>query len=307
MFSSLHREATHVLMEELERAGVTGYVGKVNMDRNSPDELRETTEESLRETRRFIEECKYRYRHLQPILTPRFTPSCTDELMKGLGELKREYGLRVQSHLSENLDEVAWVKALHPDCEFYYQTYKKYGLWAENTVMAHCVYSCEEERSAMKRAGVVAAHCPDSNVNIASGLAPVRLMLEDGVRVALGSDIAGGALLSMRDTATSAVRTSKFRWLFSDKKEDFLTVAEAFYLATSAGQEYFGAGPGFQAGDSLHALVLDDGRLPETPKPLTIPERLERLMYFTADDTIAARYSEGAQRGPYAGANVRVS
>nr|HMM33022.1 guanine deaminase [Clostridia bacterium] len=116
------------------------------------------------------------------------------------------------------------------------------------------------------------------------------------VNVVLGSDIAGGALLSMRDTATAAVRASKFRWLFSDKKENFLTVAEAFYLVTSAGQSYFGAGPGFQKGDSLHALVLDDSTLPEASRPLSLCERLERLMYAIDDNTIVARYSEGELR-----------
>jgi guanine deaminase len=296
MFSSVHRESTHVLMEELERAGVTGYVGKVNMDRNCPGNLRETTEESLIETRRFIEECEGRYKHLKPILTPRFTPSCTNELMQGLGELKKEYGLRVQSHMSENREEINWVKELHPDCELYYQTYEKYGLWSENTIMAHCVYSGSKERAAMKENSVIAAHCSDSNLNIASGIAPVRQMLEEGIHVVLGSDIAGGALLSMRDAATSAVRASKMRWLNSGKKEDFLTVIEAFYLATSAGQSYFHAGPGFKKGDALHALVLDDSRLPET-RPLTLTERLERLMYASSDDTIVARYSEGTLRG----------
>lgn len=306
MFSSVHREATHVLMEELERAGVTGYVGKVNMDRNCPDNIRETTEASLIETRRFIEECEGCYKHIKPILTPRFTPSCTNELMQGLGELKKEYGLRVQSHLSENRDEIDWVKELHPDCELYYQTYEKYGLWSENTVMAHCVYSCEKERAAMRESGVVAAHCSDSNMNIASGIAPVRQMLEEGVHVVFGSDIAGGALLSMRDAATSAVRASKMHWLSSGKKQGFLTVTEAFYLITSAGQSYFGAGPGFQKGDALHALVLDDSRLPET-RPLTLSERLERLMYASSDDTIVARYSEGAlcDQQPCAGGNVK--
>ncbi len=310
MFSSVHREATHVLMEELERAGVTGYVGKVNMDRNCPDNIRETTEKSLMETRRFIEECEGRYKHIKPILTPRFTPSCTNELMQGLGELKKEYGLRVQSHLSENRDEIDWVKELHPDCELYYQTYEKYGLWSENTVMAHCVYSCEKERAAMKESGVVAAHCSDSNMNIASGIAPVRQMLEEGVHVVLGSDIAGGALLSMRDAATSAVRASKMHWLSCGKKQDLLTVTEAFYLITSAGQRYFDAGPGFKKGDALHALVLDDSRLPET-RPLTLSERLERLMYASSDDTIVARYSEGilcetlCNQQPCAGGNVK--
>lgn len=101
MFSSLHTDATLVLMDELERAGVTGYVGKVNMDRNGlPGKLQETTEESVRETLRWLDGCHFA--HVKPIITPRFTPSCTNELMAGLGKLANERGLYVQSHLSEN-------------------------------------------------------------------------------------------------------------------------------------------------------------------------------------------------------------
>ena len=114
MFSSLHTDATLILMEELERAGVTGYVGKVNMDRGS-EMLRETTEESKRETLRWLDACG-QFRRIKPILTPRFTPSCTDALLAWLGKLGEERGLYVQSHLSENDGEIALVKSLHPDC-----------------------------------------------------------------------------------------------------------------------------------------------------------------------------------------------
>ena len=154
MFSSLHTDATWILMEELERAGVTGYVGKVNMDRNGlPGILQETTEESVRETLRWLEGCHFD--HVKPILTPRFTPSCTDELMAALGRLAQEKGLYVQSHLSENLGEIQWVKELHPDCQQYWETYDKYGLWKEHTIMAHCVYSGEEEIQRMIARGKV--------------------------------------------------------------------------------------------------------------------------------------------------------
>ena len=98
MFSSLHTDATLILMEELEKAGVTGYVGKVNMDRNGSPELQETTEQSKRETLRWLDACG-RFKTVKPILTPRFTPSCTDELMSWLGKLAAERGLYVQSHL----------------------------------------------------------------------------------------------------------------------------------------------------------------------------------------------------------------
>ena len=113
MFSSLHTDATLILMEELEKAGVTGYVGKVNMDRNGSPELQETTEQSMRETLRWLDECA-RFTAVKPILTPRFTPSCSDELMRWLGSLARERGLYVQSHLSENTGEIAWVKSSAP-------------------------------------------------------------------------------------------------------------------------------------------------------------------------------------------------
>ena len=145
MFSSLHREATLILMEELERAGVTGYVGKVNMDRNGIPALQEGTEESKRETLRWLEECQG-FRCVKPIVTPRFTPSCTDGLMEFLGELAQERGLPIQSHLSENTSEGAWVRELHPDCEQYWETYAKYGLWNSRTLMAHCVWSDARER-----------------------------------------------------------------------------------------------------------------------------------------------------------------
>ena len=128
MFSSLHTDATLILMEELEKAGVTGYVGKVNMDRNGSPELQETTEQSKRETLRWLDACG-RFKTVKPILTPRFTPSCTDELMSWLGKLAAERGLYVQSHLSENKGEIAWVKELCPDCAQYWESYDRAGLW----------------------------------------------------------------------------------------------------------------------------------------------------------------------------------
>ena len=249
MFSSLHREGTLILMDALERAGLTGFVGKVNMDRNSPDCLRETCEESLAQTRRWLDECAGRYAHIKPILTPRFTPSCSDALMEGLGRLAEEYELPVQSHLSENDAEIEWVRALHPDCAQYWETYAKFGLWKRGTIMAHCVHSDARERAAMRSAGVWVAHSPDSNTNLYSGVAPVRKMLSEGLSVALASDVAGGAKLSMLHAAAEAIRASKLRYYYSGKRPDeaYLTVPEAFYLATSAGQQYFGAG-GFLRG-----------------------------------------------------------
>lgn len=291
MFSSLHTDATLVLMDELERAGVTGYVGKVNMDRNGlPGKLQETTEESVRETLRWLDAC--RFEHIKPILTPRFTPSCTDELMTHLGKLANERGLYVQSHLSESTNEIAWVKELHPECSQYWETYDKYGLWKDHTLMAHCVWSDERERAAMKDAGVTVVHCPDSNVNVCSGTAPVRAMLEEGMKVALGSDIAGGDHLNMFDVTASAIRASKVRQMTDPAHPAFLTVPEAWYLATSAGAAFFGEAPGFAPGNPLHAMVLSDDALPQS-HPLTARERFERCIYRRQQGALRAVWSAG--------------
>ncbi len=289
MFSSLHRKATLILMEELEKAGLTGFVGKVNMDRNGGKNLQETTEESMQETLRWLEECQD-FPHIKPVLTPRFTPSCSDELMAFLGKLAVERGLPVQSHLSENTAELELVRQLHPDCAQYWETYAKYGLWTEQTAMAHCVWSDERERAAMRKAGVTAVHCADSNLNLCSGVSPVRALLNEGVKVALGSDVAGGDTLSMFDVVASTIRASKARRILDDWKTDFLTSAEGWYLGTSAGAAFFGAKPGFAIGEPLHALVLDDGALP----PLSTPEeRLSRFITRRQDGAVRAVWSDG--------------
>lgn len=292
MFSSLHTEATWILMEELERAGVTGYVGKVNMDRNAlPGVLEETTEESVRETIRWLDGC--RFEHVRPIITPRFTPSCTDELMAELGKIAREHGLYVQSHLSESTNEIAWVRELSPGCARYWETYDKFGLWKDHTLMAHCVHSDDEELRAMREHGVVAVHCADSNINIISGVCPVRHLLDAGVRVTLGSDIAGGAQLAMNKVVTMSIRASKMRRILDGWQGDFLTVEEGYYLGTTAGHRYFGAGGGFAVGDKLHAIVVDDGDLPEPTRPLSVQERFERALYMMHRHNITAVYSDG--------------
>ena len=290
MFSSLHRESTLVLMEELEKAGVTGYVGKVNMDRNGGENYQETTQESMDETVKWIEQCNFE--HVKPVITPRFTPTCTNELMEFLGKLAAEKDLPIQSHLSENTGEIAWVKELHPDCQQYWETYAKYNMWNDRTVMAHCVWSDERERKAIKDAGVWVCHCASSNEDLISGYAPIRVMLDEGVRVVLGSDIAGGDHISMFDNVTASIRASKARRIMTNWETDFLTVAEAYYLGTSAACEFFGEKPGFAAGNPLHAIVVRDDDLPDV-RQRTTQERFERSMYRRQKDAIRAVYSAG--------------
>lgn len=292
IFATLHRPATLRLMQLLEQAGMPCYVGKVNMDRNSPDYLRETTEQSLTETRCWLEESGT-FRLVHPILTPRFTPSCTDALMAGLGRLQREFGVPMQSHLSENLSEIAWVQDLCPGTRFYGEAYAQFGLFGGDcpTVMAHCVWSGEEERALMKENGVFIAHCPQSNMNVSSGIAPVKQYLQEGQKVGLGSDVAGGAHLSIFRAMTDAIQCSKLRWRLVDQETPALTVPEALYMATKGGGAFFGRVGSFEPGYGFDAVVMDDSALPTT-RACTLTERLERIVYLS-DGRPCAKYAAG--------------
>ena len=290
MFSSIHSEATLILMDELEKAGITGYVGKVNMDRNGGADYQETTEDSISDTLRWLEGCCFE--HIKPMITPRFTPSCSDKLLEALGRIAKEKNLPIQSHLSENTGELELVASLHPDCQQYWETYRKYGLWTDRTLMAHCVWSDERERKGIRDAGVWVVHCPSSNENLVSGYAPVRVMLSEGLNVVLGSDIAGGDHLSMFKNITAAIRASKARRIMDNWQPDFLSVPEAFYLATSAPASFFGEKPGFAPGNKLHAIVIDDDGLPNV-RPLSVRERFERCVYRRVHGAARAVYSEG--------------
>ena len=209
IFGTIHREAALLLIDLMEGTGIVSCVGKVNMDREAPQELRESSaEESAHDTIDFINTAAERgYTLTKPILTPRFIPSCSNELLDALAKIRRTYGLPVQSHLSENPEEVELVAKLMPDAEFYGDGYDRYGLFGRDapTIMAHCVYSSEAETERIRANGVWVAHCPNSNMNLASGIAPIRKYLDAGIRVGLGSDVAGGQSESIFRAITDAV------------------------------------------------------------------------------------------------------
>lgn len=298
VFGTIHPAATRLLMELLEASDLKTYVGKVNMDQNCTDTLNEkTADASLNATTEWLNGVTETFRNTQPILTPRFAPTCSDALIHGLGELQRAYHLPVQSHLSENLSEIAWVSELFPWSSFYGDVYDHYGLFGRETktVMAHCVYSCEEEIQRMKTNGVYIAHCPQSNINLASGIAPARRYLEEGIPMGLGTDMAGGANLSMFRCMADAVGASKLYWRLIDQEKKPLSMEEAFYLATTGGGSFFGKTGSFQAGYELDALVIDDSGI-RTPKALTVRERLERYIYLAEEGgKLVRKYTAGKE------------
>lgn len=296
IFATRHEEATVRLMELLEEAGVCAYVGKVCMDRNSPDPLRELdADTSANATKRWISACQEKgFSRVKPILTPRFIPTCTDELMEQLSEIQKQYQLPMQSHLSENIGEIAWVKELCPWSESYGEAYEHFGLFGKEvpTIMAHCVHSTKEEREKMLNNGVFIAHCPQSNTNLSSGIAPVRVYLEENHRIGLGSDIAGGASLSIFRAMTDAIQMSKMRWRLVNEEEKPVTVEEAFFMGTKGGGAFFGNVGSFEPGYEADILVLDESRIPSVQK-LTVRDRLERFLYLCTDADVKEKYVAG--------------
>jgi guanine deaminase len=301
IFATLHVPATLILMDLLEQSGLVCMVGKVNMDRNSPDTLREQdAAESAAATREWLDQCGA-YSNTYPILTPRFIPSCSDALMASLAEIRREYALPVQSHLSENRQELAWVRELCPESGCYGGAYAAFDLFGAGTptVMAHCVWPEGNEADMLRDRGVFVAHCPQSNINLSSGIAPVRRYLDAGTAVGLGSDVAGGVHGSVFRAMTDAIGVSKLRRALIDRDERPLSPEEAFYMGTLGGGAFFAAagtgGPAgsFDAGYEFDALVIND-RDYAAPYPLTIRERLERTIYLSEDRHIIAKYVRGA-------------
>lgn len=294
IFGTIHNEATLLLMNKLENAGLKAYVGKVNMDRNSPEYLcEESAEKSAEDTEKWLMACK-EFENVKPILTPRFTPSCTDELFERLSELQKKYHLPMQSHLSENLGEIAWVKELCPGTKCYGESYDRYDMFGDScpTIMAHCVHSSDDEIEMMRKQNVFVAHCPESNANLSSGVAPVKKYLEKGMKVGLGSDVAGGSSLSIFKAMALAIQYSKLRWRLYDQTVAPLTIEEVFYMATKGGGEFFGKVGSFEEGYEFDAVVLDDSTL-KHPQEMNVRERLERLIYLAEDKNIVAKFVNG--------------
>ena len=296
IFGTIHRDATLLLMDQLEQSGLVTYVGKVNMDRNCPDYLREeSAEESGIQTVEWIKDVLHKkYQNTMPILTPRFTPSCSDELMENLKKIQMYYQIPVQSHLSENPGEIAWVKELCPNTHFYGEAYSQFGLFGGDcpTIMAHCVHSSDEEIALMKKQGVYIAHCPQSNTNLSSGISPARRYLDEGLHIGLGSDIAGGTSVSILRAMADAIQVSKLYWRLADSSVRPLTLEEAFYMGTEGGGSFFGKVGSFKEGYEFDAVVLNDSTIP-TPLKLSPKDRLERLIYLSDDRNITAKYVAG--------------
>ena len=296
-FGTVHTAGTRILMKLYQEAGMGALVGKVAMNRNCPPALCEDVDAAVEGMEQLIAEFSPLTTHLsplvRPIITPRFVPSCTPELLKACGELAKKYQLPVQSHLSENTSEIAWVAELEPESKSYGDAYNRYGLFGQTpTIMAHCVWTKGEELDLMKRNGVMVAHCPTSNFNIASGMAPLRTFLDEGLPIGLGSDISGGHDLNMFRMLVYAIQVSKMHYQQNHDKA-FLTLPEIFWIATKSAGSFFGKVGSFEPGYEFDALVIDDAVL--YPAEYSLQHRLERFIYVGDDRQIVHRFCRGQE------------
>ena len=299
-FGTVHTESTRVLMKLYQEAGMGALVGKVAMNRNCPEALCEDVEAAVEGNEKLIAEfnapspnTNHPTPLVRPIITPRFVPSCTPELLKACGELAKKYQLPVQSHLSENTSEIAWVAELEPESKSYGDAYNRYGLFGQTpTIMAHCVWTAGSELELMKKNGVMVAHCPTSNFNLSSGMAPVRNLLDAGIRIGLGSDISGGHDLNMFRMLVYAIQVSKMQYQQNHDKA-FLTLPEIFWIATKSAGSFFGKVGSFEPGYEFDALVIDDAVL--YPAEYSLQHRLERFIYVGDDRQIVHRFCRGQE------------
>ena len=295
VFGTIHPESTRILADLFIQAGMGAYVGIVGMNRNAPETLRNTTDElmdGMRMLKAHLDE--HGNGLVRPIITPRFVPSCSDKMLTALGEYARETGLPVQSHLSENRSEIDWVKELEPEATCYGDAYNKYGLFGQTpTLMAHCCYTDGEEMELMKQNGVFVVHCPTSNSNLSSGMAPIRKFLNAGIHVALGTDISAGHHMSMLRVMQYAIQVSKLNYAQTHGEMPFLSLSEVVYLATKGGGSFFGKVGAFEPGYEFDALLIDDRYL--NFDNYTLPQRLERYIYLGDDRDIKRRYCRGIE------------
>ena len=294
-FTTLHYDACLLLYRMLEESGMQAFCGITNMDRNTADGYVDTTEESLGKTERFLRECGSGG-SVRPILTPRFAPTCTEELLKGLGRIGRRYGTGMQTHLVESRAEAEWARSLFPECASDGEIYERCGLLENGPVLfAHTIFPTETEYRILSGYPCIPVHCPDATTNITAGIMPFSGMLEKGIRPALGTDVGGGHHTGIFREVSRAVQLSKMKEYYEPECRR-IRFADAFAAATAAAEPAFPGTGRLAPGYRFDALLIDG--MEDEGAPLSPLERLERFCYIGDDRNIAARFLGGRTVDP---------
>jgi guanine deaminase len=293
VFGTVHAHSADAIFEAAEARNMRLIAGKVLMDRNCPEVLRDTPDSGYAESKTLIERWHGKGR-LGYAITPRFALTSSPEQLAAAGRLAAEYpDTWIHTHLAENMDEVEQIARQFPDSRSYLDVYDNFGLVRERAVFAHCLHMDAQDRSNMAAKSAAAAFCPTSNLFLGSGLFDLPAMRKMGVSCGLGTDVGGGTSLSMLRTASEAYKVLHLQ-------EHALPATRALYLATLGAAEALCLDDkigNFKKGKEADFAVLDFEGSNLTARrcaaATTIEEKLFALMTLADDRNIAATYVEG--------------
>lgn len=293
VFATVHPASVDAIFSAAQARQMRLIAGKVLMDRNCPEYLRDTPEQGYEESQDLIERWHGKGR-LSYAITPRFAPTSTEAQLRLAGQLYREHpDVYVQSHVAENRGEVAWVAELFPEARSYLDVYDRYGLLGPRSVYAHCIWLDDADRQRMAATEATMSFCPTSNLFLGSGLFDWQHAHDLGIRVGLGTDVGGGTSFSMLQTLNEAYKVLQLN-------HQSLSPAQAFYLATLGGARSLHLDDrigNFEVGKEADFVVLDAAATPLMARRMahaqTLTERLFVLMMLGDDRAVAATHVLG--------------
>lgn len=295
VFATVHPQSVDALFEAADAKQMRLIAGKVLMDRNAPDYLRDTAQRGYDESRALIRKWHHHGRLLYAV-TPRFAPTSTPQQLALAGKLLQEFpDVYLQTHLSENKNEIAWVKSLFPERKGYLDVYDHYGLAGPRSVFAHAIHLEDGEAQTLAARGAAVAFCPTSNLFLGSGLFRLHPLKQAGVRVGLGTDVGAGTSFSMLQTLNEGYKVQQLQG-------EKLSAREGLYQATLGGAEALQLADrigSFQPGREADFVVLEWGATPlqqlRQSQARTLDDRLFALMMQGDDRNVVATYVNGEQ------------
>jgi len=250
-YATIHPVSVDAIFAAARTRGMRLYAGKTCMDRNAPEGLRDTAQSAHDDSKRLLDRW-HGVDRLSYVITPRFSPTSTPEQLAALGALWRAHpDCLMQTHLSEQVDEIAWMRALHPQSRDYLDTYEAQGLLAEGAVFGHAIHLTAREIARLTEAGAALVHCPTSNTFIGSGLFDMGLATR--LRVGLATDTGGGSSFSMLRTMAAAYEVAQLRGQALHPAQLLWLATEGSARALRAGGVIGHLGPGAEA----DIVVLD--------------------------------------------------
>lgn len=295
VYCTVHPESVEAFFTESAARNLRMVAGKVMMDRNCPQFLRDSAERGARESEDLIKKWHKRGRQLYAI-TPRFAPTSSQAQLQLAGELARAYpDTYLQTHVAENTDEVAWVQSLFPKARSYMDVYDHYGMLRPRAMYAHCIWLDDADRARMAETQSAVAMCPTSNLFLGSGLFSFERADALQLPLSLATDVGGGTSFSMLQTMNEAYKVARMGGTY-------LPALRMFYLATLGGarsMQLEGTIGNFVAGAEADFIVLDPQATPLLARRTARTASLEELLFALAllgdDRTVAATYAAGRQ------------